>query len=122
MSVVNNIADFQKDSLNLGQLVMKTITTEEGVAIFINQAGNLVIYNLDGINYQINDAYPYLRLDTQFLGSFTTMDYLVPKYNSRGQIDNRHVIFYGPDSTYGGLRRLAVLVFDSPLTNLPHTS
>jgi hypothetical protein len=36
-------------------------------------------------------------------------------------VDNRHVIFVGPDSSIG-LNRLGVIVFDQPLTNLPHTS
>jgi hypothetical protein len=58
VSVLNNIPDFRS------LVSLHTITTEEGVIMFLNNQNHLVMYNLEGIDTNIPDAYPYLRLNT----------------------------------------------------------
>jgi hypothetical protein len=56
------------------------------------------------------------------MGNFPYLEAIGPKYESSGEVSNRHVIFIGADTSTSNRFRMGVIVFDSPLINLPHAS
>jgi hypothetical protein len=95
-----------------------TITTDEGVGILVNQNSFITIYNLNEVQDGTLNFYPYIRLNTIFLGSFTTVQSIAPKFDGKGLVDSRFLIFVAPDSTIGGKKRMGVLKFERPLVDL----
>jgi hypothetical protein len=116
VQVLNDILDSRASTIR------SQITTEDEVGLFVNHDNFLTIYNFKGLNTNITNAYSYLRLNTQLLGSLTQIQNIAPKYDSKGIEDSRYVIFVGADSTSAGLRRLGVIIFDTKLIDLPPAS
>jgi hypothetical protein len=62
-------------------------------------------------------AFPYRRISPPFLGNFSMIEYIAPKYDNNGDIDSRYVIFAGNDTSVSRTR-LGVILFNSQLKNL----
>jgi hypothetical protein len=76
----------------------------------------LTILNLSSTT-TVSTTYHYAKFDRVF-GSTTTFIDISPKYNNRGDIDNRYIMGLGRNADLNQFN-IIVMIFQTPLVNLP---